>query len=154
MPDVPRTKKFRVTYSNGEELDYDVLEIPGAPEGTRVINGGVEHAAWVIFSGVALNVAGAVATHYLKYGLRNLRLRLAWGTDEDKRLYFSNIAYLEAAARFPAGTPIKVIGCDREGDKWVASVAAGGFVCRVEVAAKGPAAPEVLCYIDKPVGES
>lgn len=122
----------------------EVIELPYAGnriETGRIVNGGlpetVEILCWLAGM-TGQGMIGNIAWDAVKLGYRNLRLRLAWGKDEDKRAYVSYVAQLAVAAKFSQPTDTRVVACQRQRDYWETVVIADGKTFRVQIPPDDP----------------
>jgi hypothetical protein len=83
-------------FTDGDALEFRMRGWPAGNTGTVVQNGGLTEASLIIAAHVAGGVIGNGAYDALKLGLRLLRLRLAWGADDDKSRYVAYIANLQS----------------------------------------------------------
>lgn len=129
--DDKRTKTVSLIFTDGETLTFPVSDDRFA--GDKILNGGLHEVASLLANLAASGVIGNVAYDGVKLGVRFLRLRLSWGTEDDQRTYIAHIAHLEVAAKLGQPSSIKVVSCVRETTHWAAVVVADGRIYRVQI---------------------
>lgn len=138
MAEAEDTQNVTWIFANGDALEFRVRGWPAGSTGTVVRNGGLTEASLIIATYVAAGVIGNGAYDALKLGLRLLRLRLAWGSDDEKSRYVAYIAQLAVAAKLTEPTEVKVISCSQQRDYWETVILAGASTFRVQIPPNDP----------------
>jgi hypothetical protein len=138
-----------VMFSDGE-----VLMFPKPPELSRpthggvILNGGLPEVALLLASVAASGVVGNTAYDAVKLGLRSLRLRLSWGSEDDHRRYVAYIAQLSVAAKLDQRAVVTVASCTRDREGWSAVVLADDRTYRVQIPLMNPRPTAISVDLD------
>jgi hypothetical protein len=116
----------------------EVITLPygGGIDRPRIVNGGLRETTEVLawLAGQAgQGMIGNIAWDAVKLGYRSLRLRLAWGEEDDKRAYISYIGQLIVAAQISQPAEVSLVSCKRQRDYWEVVLHATEKTYRVQI---------------------